>query len=233
MAALWTDGTFTTASAIGAPRFSRPIPALATAYILRQDFMVRYDSYSPLALNTAHSEYSDYKLVEESELTDTGIDGICKFTRTYAKPPATWSEPEVTAYNYIGFIGVFGMNTEATTGRDRFTKATTGKIVYTYWIANEVSTSQNGVTVTISDFDDIPFVAATKYYGAGNEVLEVDYLADSPPLVTATTPSRTTYEGWITADQSDDSYSIVAEDCRIERWMGKIFVRAVKYVKAF
>lgn len=227
MALLWTDGTYTTEEKVGAPRYSCVIPGVATAVVLKVDYVVFAANYSPLALNTDYGTATGFRCVGDSELQDLG-GGVSKFTRTFAKVPATWTEYGDYSYSFIGLAGAFGVNTETATGRDRFTKIVRSKIDYDYWIEDGSSQTQNGETATITTAANIPLIAQTKYYEAGYATLETDYLKDSPPYATATVPSRTTYDGYI----SGGTYVLVPEGSIITRWMGKIWQRKTLYIQA-
>lgn len=227
MALLWTDGTFTTEAMIGAPRYSCAIPGVATANVLKVDYMVFAANYTPLAINTDYGSSTGFRCVGDSELQDIG-GGVCKFTRTFAKVPATWTDYEEYSYSFIGLAGAYGVNAETATGRERFTETVLSKVVYDYWIADGSSQTQNGDTATITTAANIPTVARTKYYEAGYATLETDYLKDSPPYATATVPSRTTYEGYV----SGGTYVLVPEGSLITRYMGQIWQRKTRYIKA-
>ena len=131
MALLWTDGTFTTESKIGAPRYFCAIPGVSTAVILKVDLMVFAANYSPPTQLADYGSGTGYLFVEDSEQQDLG-GGVVKFTRTYAKKPATWTEYEDYSYNFIGFAGAFGVNVETAAGRDRFSEVVMSKVVYDY-----------------------------------------------------------------------------------------------------
>jgi len=116
------------------------------------------------------------------------------------------------------------------TGRDRYTESRHAKIAYDYWI--EDGSTQSGVVITTAA--DIPIIEHTKYFAAAGSIFEVDLISDAPPFAVATSPSRTTYTGWITTDASTpSSWSLVVEDSKITRWLGHIWQRRTIYVKAW
>lgn len=230
-APVYTDGDFTVATPCSLPVLSSPIPGLNEENVLRQDFMQLRKNFSPLALNTAHPssgatpDFSAWKLVEEGERQDMGC-GVVRWTRTYAKKPSSHTEFETYGYNYIGFYGAFGINTTSATGRQRFSFVARSKVVYDYYLIAATGGDYTAVT-------DIPIIDATLYLVQAGSVLYTDYLADSPPFATATSPDRTTYEGWMTTDAGTaSSFSIVAETSQLTRWMGNIWQRRTRYIKA-
>jgi hypothetical protein len=210
----YQSGDFAVAEEISTPQFSQPFPGVNTSYVLTSEWMQRISDFSPLALDTPHTDYPDYILVEESEVQDQG-HGIGKWTRTYAKVPDTYEEPGGTYnYNFVGFYGIFGFVTEAVTGRSRFRRTVPVKIERAFYNTDDPET-------------DIPIIQAQRYYYASNPNLDLSYLADSPPFVEATTPSRSDYEDMI----SNEDY-IAVEDSRVSRWLGNIFMRETMYIKA-
>lgn len=219
MADILRDGNFSVALEQGPARLIAPFPHTNTRYVLEQDYTVDFDSYSPLALNTAHPTLPTYKLVIEGALEDMG-GGVAKFTQTFAQVPDSWSDSSGNyAYNFIGFYGVFGVNVTDITGRDRFTKTVPVRIQRDYFMV--------GSGGSYSDFTDIPLIAEQKYYANGDTNLETNWLADSPPFSVATNPSRTTYEGWISGETE-----IAVETSTRVRWMGNIWCRETRYVVA-
>ena len=212
------DGDFTTASAVRAPVYSSPLPHTNERLILRQEFEQLASSFSPEALNTAHPDASSFKLVEESDGEAIG-GGLIRWTRTYAKVPSTWSEPAGNiAYNFIGLVGVWGVNVDEVTGRERFTLPVQVKVTREYFLTGTGGSYTTGL--------DIPVIQEQRYIYI-NEWLPVDYLSDSPPYETPTTPSSSEYAGMVDAGEL-----IVIEPSLIYRWLGQIFVRETRYVRA-
>ena len=217
----------TTAARCGIPALSCPIAGVTTEYVLKEPWMqllTDYSTFAPLSINSAHPEYTGFYLVEETPRVDQG-GGFVRWERVYAKIPSQHIEYESYAYSFIGYYGVWGINVTVTTGRDRKTRVVPCKVVYDYFLCNG-----SGGTPTPGD---ISITQETKYYASAGSAIEVDYLADSPPFASATSPSRTTYQGYISADDATaSSFSIVAEASQISRWMGNIWQRRTKYVKA-
>ncbi len=219
MADTLTDGVFTVASVHGPARLIAPFPHTSARYVLEQDYLINFDNFTPLALNTAHPTLTSYKLVLESPLDPFGC-GVTKFTRTFAQVPDSWSDSSGNyAYNFIGFYGAWGINITDITGRDRFTRTVPVRIYREYFMV--------GSGGSYSDFTDIPLNAEQKYYANGVTNLETNWLADSPPFSIATSPTRTAYEALITGEDE-----IVVETSTRVRWMGNIWCRETRYVQA-
>ncbi len=218
MSAFKVDGDFTVASATAKPQFSNPFAEVNAAYILRQPFMQLLANYAPVTLNTAHPDFSDFKLAEESERQPIGA-GLVTWDRTYAKVPSTFNQFESVNYNFIGFYGTtIAINTTAQSGRWRFVKTVTCRI------ANEFFRIGAGETYT--DPADIPILPAQTYYiGDANQL--TDYLGDDDILDTPSTPTRTEYETMIAGGDE-----IIIEDSRLVHWIGAIWLRQTRYVKA-
>ena len=225
MAAFRTDGTFTTASATGAAEKSFPIEGDNSSFIVEQDFVIAIGSFSPLALNTAHPTYTTAYLVKESPLQDLGA-GIMRWTRTYAQIPATRDDYETSVYRFPGFLGAGTppySQYQIAVGdqRDPFEKSCVTRVENEYFLCAA------GQTYVSPDL--IPIIPATKYHFDGIENNLVDYLVDhtTNPFATETVPSLPDYLAMITAGDE-----VVVEDSRVERWMGNIYVRKTRYVKA-
>jgi hypothetical protein len=221
------DGDFETPVPCGGVVFSQPFPDTTSQYVLTQPWMMRSARYAPQDLGGPHPVYAGYYLAEESGYQQLG-GGLAKWNRTYAMKPATRYTYEMYSYPFIGYWGMTGINVTNVTGRERIAKPCLSRIKHEYFrIAN--------AGADYIDDSQIPILYAQKYYfGTANQL--VDYIADSPPFIAPTVPSRSTYESWI-ADAQANKWGatigqIVAEDCRIERWMGPIFLRSTRYVLA-
>jgi hypothetical protein len=227
MAAFKVDGDFTTATAVGAARKSFPIEGRNDSVVIEQDFMQALSSFAPLALNTPHPDVPTAYLVAETPLQDLG-SGIVRWTRVYAQVPATYTEPGGSyAYNYIGFVGnVISQGGEVTlsvTGRERKVENSSVQITREFFLV--------GAGQTYTQWQSIPVISGQRYYGASG--MDTDYLTDSPPFVTATNPTRTDYLALVTADAaSPSSFSLVVEDSTVTRWMGNIYMRETRRIKA-
>jgi hypothetical protein len=206
--------------------FSQPFNDTTAQYVFVQPWMVLAANFPSTAIGTAHPVLSTYYLAEEGERQQTGP--VVRWNRTYVAKPATRYVPQMFSYPFIGYWGLTGINVENVTGRERQNRPCLSRVKYEYF---RIAASGGDYT---SD-TQIPILYAQKYYFGTPNVL-VDYIADAPPFVAATTPSRTTYESWI-ADAQANVWNatigqIVGEDCTIDRWMGPIWFRATRYILA-
>lgn len=222
MADILSDGVFTVAKEQGPARLSAPFPEVNSRYVLEQDYMQDFDSYSPLALNTAHPTLATYKLVQETQLQDAGC-GVAMWTRVYAQVPATRTRIEgTTNYHFIGFGGLVftGINVDlpSVDGRPRFNRVVPLQVVRNYYLV--------GAGGSYATDDLIPVIPAQEYY-EGTPSNPMDYLTNNPPFAFATTPTRDDYQ-----DMIDDEEWIAAEASSVTSWMGNIYVQETRYVKA-
>lgn len=235
MSLLWTDLGDTLAHKCSNPVFSAPLAGVNSQYVLKQDFQQPLANYAALALNTVHPDYAGYYLVSEDNFQDLG-GGQTRFTRTYSQIPSQYIEYGSYAYAYIGFYPEFtgggtGIFQIFTNGRERFTNNVTGKFVTDFYMV--------GTGGTYADANLIPQVIETIYrhgdtFGSTtNQYNFTDYLTLASVYSPPTDPSREDYEALIATDASDlTSYSITAENSRLSRWMGNIWKRETRYVKA-
>lgn len=227
MSAFFTDGVYTSPVVIGPARISFPFSGDSATKIIEQDFMVKFSSFSALALNTAHATYTDAYLVGESPLQAVG-GGLATWTRTYAQKPAQRNEYESFAYQFIGYLGDqlppydTWPGTGEQRGRDPFTKKVLSRIQHDYF---RIFPSGGDYT----DVSSIPFVYAQTYIADETNERQVRYLTDTTlnPVAGETIPSQEDYKDLVT-----NGDEIVAEDCDIRRWMGNIYERVTRYVVA-
>ncbi len=228
---IYVDGSWEVATPVGLPVYSSPIQSTTAEYVVNQDFMQSRSSFSPMPLNTGWFRDSSYKLVSEGPRQDIG-GGMVKWTRTYARVPESHDEYESYSYPFIGYFGVWiAGNTSqqgaaAQTGRPREARICTSKVTHEYFLVGA-----GGVTV-----GTIPTITAQRYYSSDG-VTDTDYLTDEVVVGSVTflasVPSKTEYQGWVTASADgnfETGYPIVAEDSRISRWLGNLFVRQVRRV---
>ena len=83
---------------------------------------------------------------------------------------------------------------------------------------------------------NIPMVDELKFYESGFATLTTDYVKNTPPYATASVPSKTTYEGYV-SDAGTNKWAattglISAEPSKLTRWMGHIWLRTSRYVLA-
>ena len=110
------------------------------------------------------------------------------------------------------------------------------------------SDSSHWVVIATPDYSaetGIPIVYAQRYYANGGTLINglyTNFLTDGVGTIGATTPSLTTYTGWVsntnTYGWSSDVIGgthpaqIVAEDSHLIRWQGNIWSRMTRYVLA-
>ena len=227
------------AAACSLPVLSSPIPATSAEYVLLQDFMQLRANFAATALNTAHPsagltpDFSAFVLVEEGERRDVG-NGLVRWTRKYALAPEAWDYSESYAYTFIGFQGLIA-NYSGFGGGTFNPVVATGRIPQSWVVSSRVHNEYFlvGAGQTYASSAAIPVVKRQQYLSPVSGALApcpVDYIWDAitgGTDVAATTPDRTTYEGWMTAGTE-----IVSEDSRLTRWLGNIWLRQTRYVVA-
>lgn len=220
------DGDFTVATPIGPYVMSAPIPGNHIFYIMRQTFVQFLDNVLPIESGTVHPIFGGiWYLSEETERQPIG-GGVVKWDRIYAARPTTHYTWEQIPYNFIGFYGASGAINIV--GRNREVKPVIARVQHDYFRISRYTGIDN-ITVFGAP-DDIPIIPAQKYYWGTNPsdpYQWTDFLANNPPFTADTTPSRSTYEGWIAAGTE-----FVAEDSILEPWIYPMFVRKTKYIKA-
>lgn len=220
----YLDGTYTAAVAVTLPVFYAPFAdqGVNVDYVLTQDFVQAIASYVPLALDTAHPDYSDFKLASESEKRDLG-EGIVQWTRTYAKLPDEFARPGGNfSFTFPEIIGnaVIGPNTYGFTQRLAFTRNVPAKLVRKFFRTNDA-------------LADIPVIPQFRIYLTGQPNIDWPFVSDANSFSGVTVPSYTQYAALIAADAAaSSSFSLVAEASRVSVWQGNIYVRETMYVKA-
>ncbi len=230
---VYVDGNFDVAEPVGLPVFSSPVRSTTTEYTFTQDWMQFRTKFRPTPLNTAHPsrykspDYSEFKLVAEGPRQDIG-GGVVKWARTYAKVPESHDEFESYSYSFIGLLGTWTVGNIAisvqATGRPRTTRVVTSRVQHDYFMVDPA-----GAYPTASD---IPIISGQRYLAPQElgpvAALDTEYLWDvSVSMPLASIPSRTEYDALVTAETE-----ICAEDSRLSRWMGAIFLRQTRYVIA-
>lgn len=224
MSAFKTDGTFTTATLHGNYRRSFPIAGDTTAQIIEQDFMILGSSFSPLALNTPHATVTSAYLVEEAPSFDVG-GGILQWTRRYATVPATRSDYESFSYRFPGYLGsltppysqYYG---DDPIGRDPTVLVVPSRLEYKYALC---ATGETYTTPAL--FYAAQGVPAQQWAVNTNPDARVDYLFDGSP--SESDPTLTAYQALVAAGTE-----IVAEDSKINRYLGNIYEIVTRYVVA-
>ena len=236
MSAFRIDGAVTSAQVQGGPRKSFPFEGDNASFVLEQDYIVALTSFSPLALDTAHGTYTNAYLVKESQQENIG-GGLVKWTRTYAQIPANRSDYETFNFKFPGLLSTTG-NTEtpydqywvqAGNGRDPFTATSNSRVLSEYFLC------ASGQTYTTPS--SIPILQAIKFTLDSNTDARIDYLLSTVPSYWSN--SDPTKEEWIALVAGGTGIGtgaaageFIAEDSRITRWMGNIYCRQTRYVKA-
>lgn len=210
-----SGANWNTATACSTPRFSAPFDGIAANYLLEQDFMQNFNDFTPLALNTAHSVFSDYVLVKEGDKIPLG-GGKIRWTRTYAKVPSSYTEPVgSTTYDFVGFWGTFGFNIDVIDGRPVTTRTVPLFVTHEWFLCDAAE--------TYTTPDEIPIPEPTRYYSEIGSGIDVRMLCDSP-FTPVSDPTRADYEDLIATDAADPtSYSIIVEARAPVREWGNIF----------
>jgi hypothetical protein len=258
--ALWADptyidGDFTAPTACSVPVFSSPIRATLAEYVFTQEFMILRTYFKAGKLNDRHPNtdpyYNGFYLVAEGPRQDVG-GGVVKWQRTYAKVPDQHNEYESYAYPFIGFIGSLINNnlasgpTTTATGRGRITHLVTSRVQHDYFLVGVGAYQTAG---------DIPTLKALRYFAGDDptpqEAIEADFIMDTTGPIPGTSPDRTTYNSWIgnaitygwrsgaiTTNTSADWASVtnpgqfIAEDSRLSRFQGNIYLRTTRFILA-
>lgn len=212
------------------------------SFILEQDFMVAEGFWQPLALNSPYNfawtagwtadaivPLANLVLVREGPLEDRG-GGICKFTRIWASLPPTRNIYEDHAYNFIG------LDNPAFT-RERFSRTVSSRLQFDYFIFDPANLTGLNVwpagprldAVTGANPDGL-LLAEQKYLYA-NLIDEVDSLSDNQGggAVTPdqTTPSYSDYVGFL-----NNGAEIIAVGSILRPWLGNIYERRTRFVRA-
>lgn len=217
----YTSGDFSLPVAITAPMFSKPFSdsGINIDYVLTQDFqmsLIDYVTNGPLALDTPHDNYVDFLLTKEGNIMDIG-GGKVKWTRTYAKLPATFSVAGGTyPYTFPAF------NTGALiTGRPPITLTVISRIQRDFFHQADSTT--------------IPIIQPQRYvlttfptYDAISSLFGQPVVQDDTVFSPLTVPSLTDYQAMIAAGDE-----IVPEASRITaNWNGNFHMRETIYLKA-
>jgi len=256
MATRVTDGDFTTAQPISAVRYSAPIPGVNVDYVAEQDFCQLQANFSPIAVGTIHPTLANFYLMQETPLHPTEVADIMKWTRIYAKVPATHNLPASVVYTFIGYVGntmtITGPGGPAGTfGRPRFTKTVAARQQFDYFRLDGT---------TYSSIEDIPVIQEQRYYAPTNAgvFLQIhsdwigyttDILYPTPGSATGISgvtnaaysayPTRSVYESWIANNNAllasppvtvSSLNEIVATASELDLWMGNIVRRKTVWI---
>lgn len=181
--------------------------------VFTQGYMQRWPNYAPPTLNDpATIETESVYCVGDEGLSDAGT-GLVAFDRLWANVPATHYDYETTSVTYPGWYEE----------REPYAQTTQAQIQYEYFLV--------GTGETYETPDEIPVTAETRVTDtAGKDVFILSgdvYLNDGGGVLDDTTPTLTAYKALV----SGGTYAIVI-DSRVEQYLGGIWIRITRRVKA-
>jgi hypothetical protein len=289
MSYTFQDGDLSTAQIDGPKRWLRPFDDDFSQVVFEQDYQQFEDDFTPLPLDTPHDTIKDAYLVSEGPLDALG-GGVVKWTRTYARIPASrqrfesysWTVPGIGTEAVYSSVSISSNSSAAgVTTLVTATSSTAGvgdSVLVSYTFTDGVTGTQygrdvlrtclSGTSGTTINVDLISEPGGTITYNTLKKVepgrdpyteevgsvLQLDYFLpgvsagiDSPqdipelaPLTiydntgrqtasftATTTPTLATWRSKVAAGE----YVCVVRSIP-RRWMGNIYERATRYVKA-
>jgi hypothetical protein len=184
------------------PRKQFPFRVDLTAVLYFEDYAQRAEYFQPAALDLTHPDFPTAFLVNETNPAP-GSDGLVRFSRTFATVPAERTEFQKGGFSFPAYKT---LSADTAYLRDGFTQTVVAKNVYTY-----LRTTDPGADLTITGV----------FQPLDADVEKVDFVAND------STPTRATYEGYVTAG----TY-IQSAETEISRWMGNIWQMRNVLVKA-
>lgn len=209
MSAFKVDGTFTSAAVQGGPHRTFPFERDLTAFIEEQRYMILKANFARLALSTPHPTIATAFLVQETDLQNLG-SGLVEWTRRYATVPATRSEYESYAVTFPAIYDAVGSDSYRTLPLSLKVAA---RVEFAYYHV--------GVDVAYPTVEDIPLVERFSPLYSASIDAEVDFVNPS------TVPTATEYLAMVAAEDE-----IAVEDSELHPWLGNIYERVTRYVKA-
>jgi hypothetical protein len=161
----------------GPPSFPDSFPGVNEQYLLTQVCRQLAEDFAPLALNTVHPDYAgesfanQFILVAEGPRHGVG-GGIVEWTRTYARVPQQFNQPQSVSYNFIGYITGGGGTTII--GRNRRTSVVPGRVQHDFFLLGTdgkiydctgaaVYTGPGG---QLPNMSNVPYLPEHRYYYA-------------------------------------------------------------------
>ena len=181
---------------------SYPFRQDLSAVLYSIDYVQRLEYFVPSALDLGCPENSSAFLVEESS-PRAKRDGLCRFTRTFATVPDGRTEFSSSSFSFPAYKN---LSADAATIRSGFTRTIVAKVVYTYLRTTDPGT-------------DLTFTQQFEPLDASSNVCNF--------VATDSTPTKATYEGYVTAG----TY-LQSKETRIRRWKGNIWEMSNRQVKA-
>lgn len=239
----YISGDWTVAEKFGDQRPFYPIPHLEeTVYAFAQDYTQARDQRVNLPLNTPSTDDSNALLQLESAGNDLG-NLMTRWTRSYFRVPATWSDWEQGIYTFPGFPGYLAAPNSgaAPIGRNPYVPpgGVRIRVQYDYFVIGApmpgvLNSAGDAITVVATE-NAIPIIPRQTYYVAGNPTVYFE-----PPSVTPaggvtvgdyfyqeSVPTRATYNALVAAGTE-----IVIADSAIQRYVGNIWARITRYTIA-
>lgn len=217
MADTLTDGTWSSPQVDGPPRYFAPFQHVSTLYVVDQDYSSNVSGFTATALNTTFDLDATYYLVEEGQPQNIGA-AARKWTRRYAKVPDSWSESAgIYAYNFIGIISFSALPE----GRSRQVLEVPLRVQRDYFLVGS-----GGSYSTIEQLVLAQTIPQQTYY---LQLYTSSYVQTLTPIGAdvPTVPSAEQYLGWVASGTE-----ITVETSSFVRWMGNIWCRETRYVKA-
>lgn len=204
---------FTDVATVGPLVWIDQFPDVTARVLFRQAYQTAVTAFSPVALDTAYPGGTvggtTYLLVREGDFSEIE-GGQLKWNRYYACTPPQRVEYTSSGRTFPGIVS-------ATYRREPFDFPTATKITRSYHLVSS--------TAGIPTLADEARVTVT---GSLNAPLLSEQF-----VLPFTTPTDTTYIGYISADAaSASSFSVRAEAQSLERWIGNFYARTDVTVKA-
>lgn len=207
---------FTTATAQGGFIIDYPFgERRPDALVIRQRFMqLRTEYVRPASNATNCSAYPAARFCDDTAFRDVGM-GIVEWTRVWATVPGQIIDYETYAYVYPGYASSL-----AAYGRVPLPSQVTSKLIVDFFLV--------GSGGTYADAGAIPVYQGQAYsYGPYSGEIAAEYLSST------SSPTITAYKALATTDAADSaSYSIEAHDSSLEFYMGNIWRRTRRLIKA-
>lgn len=184
------------------PRLEYPFRQDLTAILYRIDYVQRAEFFVPSALDLTCPDNSSAFLVEESAPRQKN-DGLCRFTRTFATVPAGRTEFSSSSFSFPAYRT---LSADASNLREGFTRTIVAKVVYSYLLTTDPGA-------------DLTFAQQWEPLDASSNVCNF--------VATDSTPTKATYEGYVTAG----TY-LQSKETKIKRWKGNIWQMENRKVKA-
>ncbi len=212
-----TDGNWTLPAVDGPPRFIPSLPFTSKAFYFEQDYVQNEMDWVATALNTASPDFPTYVLVEEGPPQSPG-SGVRHWTRKYAIVPDSWSEPGGDySYNFIGIVSFPSLPL----GRTRQILEVPLRIQRDYFLIGSGGSYPTDVALVAAQTIPQQTYYLTLYPSSFVQLITAA-AADVP-----TTPPAETYLAWVAAGTE-----IAVDTSVFVRWMGNIWCRETRYVKA-